>query len=516
MDDSKETKSLSLTFSGCGFLGIYHVGVASALKDRAPKLLEKIENFGGASAGALAAGSLLCGISLSESLQFTLRLAEHARRFSIGPFHPRFQLTNTIRKVFNRMIPVDAYKRCSGKLHISLTRCSDWQNVVVSEFRSNDDLVDALVASAHVPIYSGVMPPMFRGEYYVDGGISNNLPQHFDGETITVTPWSGESDICPEDDSNSFNHIMFTNTSIRFSAQNFYRICRAFFPPDVHVLSKMCKQGYTDTIKYLKAHYPEYLIERAPRGRKVSCCCNVSGAESSKPKAKSKSIRTTSKHTSEKATVEVSKDILEKCGECNLHCLLEIAKVDVLLAEKELSNFVTKMIYTIVIKPCVLTVSKITQIAESVILKLPKISTGVNFLDLLLHTINDAILHYKIYNHTCDDSCSHKTQVYRTSIAEVGYGTYQEDDMCSEDYETEYETACSESSYVTCWSVSADSDLDETLSSSGSDTVVGEIFSPEEVQFDLTDRQLQTEYALSGKARWNVNAGILIQNFNRG
>ncbi len=149
MDDFKESKNLNITFSGCGFLGIYHVGVASALKDRAPELLEKIDNFGGASAGALAAGSLLCGISLSESLQFTLRLAEHARRFSIGPFHPRFQLTKTIRKVFRRMIPDDAYKLCSGRLHISLTRCSDWKNVVVSEFHSNDDLVDVSLFRYH-------------------------------------------------------------------------------------------------------------------------------------------------------------------------------------------------------------------------------------------------------------------------------------------------------------------------------------------------------------------------------
>lgn len=138
----KGPEKLNITFSGCGFLGIYHVGVASALKDRAPKLLERIENFGGASAGALAAGSLLCGISLSQSLDFTLRLAERASKLSIGPFHPRFSLTKTIYKVFKRMIPDDAYKLCSGKLHISLTRCNDWKNVVVSEFNSNEDLID--------------------------------------------------------------------------------------------------------------------------------------------------------------------------------------------------------------------------------------------------------------------------------------------------------------------------------------------------------------------------------------
>lgn len=135
-------EKLNITFSGCGFLGIYHVGVASALKDRAPRLLERIENFGGASAGALAAGSLLCGMSLSESLDFTLRLAERANKLSFGPFHPRFRLTETLRKVFTRMVPEEAYKLCSRKLHISLTRCSDWENVVVSEFHSNEDLVD--------------------------------------------------------------------------------------------------------------------------------------------------------------------------------------------------------------------------------------------------------------------------------------------------------------------------------------------------------------------------------------
>ena len=137
-----ESKSLNLTFSGCGFLGIYHVGVVWAFKDRAPAFLAKVNNVGGASAGALAAGSLFCGISLSDSLWFTLRLAEFARRFATGPFHPNFQLTKTLRRAFKRIIPADAYKICSGRLHVSLTRCSDLQNVIISEFHSNDDLID--------------------------------------------------------------------------------------------------------------------------------------------------------------------------------------------------------------------------------------------------------------------------------------------------------------------------------------------------------------------------------------
>ena len=35
--------------------------------------------------------------------------------------------------------------------------------------------------------------------YLLDGGYSDNLPV-LDGNTITVSPFSGNSDICPQDD----------------------------------------------------------------------------------------------------------------------------------------------------------------------------------------------------------------------------------------------------------------------------------------------------------------------------
>jgi hypothetical protein len=106
--------------------------------------------------------------------------------------------------------------------------------------------------------------------------------------------------------------------------------------------------------------------------------------------------------------------------------------------------------------------------------------------------------------------------VYRSSITEVEYESYQNVDTSSEDYDT----ACSESSFATCLShsVSADSDLElETLSSSSSDTVVEEIFSGEEVEFNLADHdhQLRTGYILSSKARWNADAEDLLQTYQR-
>lgn len=57
---------MNLSFCGCGFLGIYHIGVIKALLNHAPKFLSKIERMGGASAGALAGAILTCNPSKLE------------------------------------------------------------------------------------------------------------------------------------------------------------------------------------------------------------------------------------------------------------------------------------------------------------------------------------------------------------------------------------------------------------------------------------------------------------------
>lgn len=57
----------SLSFSGCGFLGIYHIGVTSCLSERAPHLLRDARMFFGSSAGALHCVTFLSGMPLGMS-----------------------------------------------------------------------------------------------------------------------------------------------------------------------------------------------------------------------------------------------------------------------------------------------------------------------------------------------------------------------------------------------------------------------------------------------------------------
>lgn len=83
-----DKEKLNFSFAGCGFLGIYHVGVAACLKKYAPNLL--VNKISGASAGALAAVCLLCDSPLGKSY-----LTPYSPHFPAYPQPPRTRNTYT-------------------------------------------------------------------------------------------------------------------------------------------------------------------------------------------------------------------------------------------------------------------------------------------------------------------------------------------------------------------------------------------------------------------------------------
>ncbi|RLU18498.1 hypothetical protein DMN91_008855 [Ooceraea biroi] len=239
---------MNLSFSGCGFLGIYHVGVAVCIKKYAPQLL--LNKISGASAGAIAACSMLCDLPLGEITSNVLRVAREARQHVLGPFSPSFNIQDILVESLRKFLPEDAHLLVNGRLHISLTRVYDGKNVIVSQFNSKEDLIQALLCTTFVPFFSGLLPPRFHGVRYMDGGFSDNLPT-LDENTITVSPFCGENDICPRDVSFQLFHVNIANTSIELSKQNIYRFTRILFPPKTEVLSNLCKQGFDDTLRFL-------------------------------------------------------------------------------------------------------------------------------------------------------------------------------------------------------------------------------------------------------------------------
>ncbi|XP_014668423.1 PREDICTED: patatin-like phospholipase domain-containing protein 3 [Priapulus caudatus] len=246
---------MNLSFAGCGFLGIYHVGVACCFREYAPNVvLPTPDNevvMSGASAGALTAAGIICNCDLGQATTDTLRVAQKARSRALGPFHPSFKITRILQDGLLYILPDNAHEICDRRLHISLTRVSDGKNVVVNRFSSKDELIQALICSSFVPVWSGFVPPKYRGVRYIDGGLSNNIPI-VNEHTVTVCPLAGETDICPDDMSSSFLHLNFAQTSVQMTTENVYRLTRAFFPPHPEVLSAWCKQGFEDALHFLQ------------------------------------------------------------------------------------------------------------------------------------------------------------------------------------------------------------------------------------------------------------------------
>ncbi|KAM5248181.1 patatin-like phospholipase domain-containing protein 2 isoform 1-T1 [Ctenodactylus gundi] len=247
----RETK-WNISFAGCGFLGVYHIGVASCLREHAPFLVANATHIYGASAGALTATALVTGACLGEAGANIIEVSKEARKRFLGPLHPSFNLVKTIRGCLLKTLPADSHERANGRLGISLTRVSDGENVIISHFNSKDELIQANVCSTFIPVYCGLIPPSLQGVRYVDGGISDNLPLYELKNTITVSPFSGESDICPQDSSTNIHELRVTNTSIQFNLRNLYRLSKALFPPEPMVLREMCKQGYRDGLRFLR------------------------------------------------------------------------------------------------------------------------------------------------------------------------------------------------------------------------------------------------------------------------
>lgn len=70
-----------------------------------------------------------------------IQVAKEARKRNLGPLHPSFNLVKVLKSGLERDLPSDAHLLASGRLCVSLTRVSDGENVLVSDFNSREELI---------------------------------------------------------------------------------------------------------------------------------------------------------------------------------------------------------------------------------------------------------------------------------------------------------------------------------------------------------------------------------------
>jgi hypothetical protein len=114
-----------------------------------------------------------------------------------------------LRRELLELLPPEAHARCSGRVFIHTTRLSSFGfiPVVISVFQSNEDLIDACMASSNFPFF--ISPFLFyryRGGLYLDGWFTRCVPTFSDSKhqliiNLNNIQYSWRSYFLPSDES---------------------------------------------------------------------------------------------------------------------------------------------------------------------------------------------------------------------------------------------------------------------------------------------------------------------------
>ncbi len=155
---------VNLVLSGGGARGFAHIGVIKAL-------LESGIHFSaisGTSSGALIAALFCDGYSPDEITEIC-REALPLTHINIH-FTQSLLSNSSMRSLLEKYLKNKTFEELPLPLFVSLTDLDTGKQVVVNK----GNLIETLIASASVPILFS--PAKIEGKYYVDGGMSNNLP----------------------------------------------------------------------------------------------------------------------------------------------------------------------------------------------------------------------------------------------------------------------------------------------------------------------------------------------------
>ena len=142
-------KKLEISFGGCGFLGVYHVGVGKCVVDHSPHLFDEFEGFYGASAGAITAVCAACKSDPMVAYKWVKKTFEASRKYRLlGTLHPSFDLYTRLRNFLEDFLPPNAHRLCRNKVKISLTTFPDMKNLLVSNFTTRKELINVSLFSA--------------------------------------------------------------------------------------------------------------------------------------------------------------------------------------------------------------------------------------------------------------------------------------------------------------------------------------------------------------------------------
>ncbi|KAL9245966.1 hypothetical protein vseg_019556 [Gypsophila vaccaria] len=180
--------SPGFSFSAAGLLFPYHLGVAHFLLQNG--FIKETTPLAGSSAGAIVCAVIASGKTMKDALEATKGLADDCRSKGTA-----FRLGAVLRDVLDKVLPDDIHIRCSGRVRVAVTQIV-WRprGLLVDQFDSKEDLINALITSSFIPGYLAPRPvTMFRNKVCIDGGLTLFMPPTSASQTVRVCAFPASS-----------------------------------------------------------------------------------------------------------------------------------------------------------------------------------------------------------------------------------------------------------------------------------------------------------------------------------
>ena len=231
---------MQASFSGCGFLLPFHLGVAKVLKQSC--FVPQASKYAGASGGAIVATALACDMPIEHTLGVIHEVADECHRHGTG-----WKLESVLSQALKTHVPDTAVKDIHRHGNLSIAATWVWPQPgveYISRFESKDDLIQTILTSCFIPGYS--TPSLcrrFRQRYAIDGGLVQFVPKLPHYVKVSALPEfamrSGcdiYPDLLPEKDQFPL-HTLIRN---------------ALLPPSPRMLDQLFKQGQLVAEIYLE------------------------------------------------------------------------------------------------------------------------------------------------------------------------------------------------------------------------------------------------------------------------
>jgi len=141
----------SFAMSGSGWLMPFYFGVIEAMKARG--VMNDSSIYAGTSGGSLGALIAATNFPTDEALDLIIALSKDQLLWK--------DVNAGLRRSLRQLMPRDALDKCQGRLHVTATRIWPAPSLndlltptIISEFDTEEHLLDAVAASCFIPIYS--------------------------------------------------------------------------------------------------------------------------------------------------------------------------------------------------------------------------------------------------------------------------------------------------------------------------------------------------------------------------